>query len=115
MQPKVETEIALVLDRDLPAPDTTLVEVVRATAYALPAIEVVGSRIRDWNIRFVDTVADNASAAMVVLGAVPRRLDGLDLKECTMRTVHAGEFAGYVSGLGSVGEARADAGTASVA
>jgi 2-keto-4-pentenoate hydratase len=98
-QPKVETEVALVLERDLPHPDTALHELVSAVAYALPAIEVVGSRIRDWNIRFVDTVADNASSGLVVLGAVPRRLDGLDLKTCGMRTVRAGETVS--TGLGS--------------
>ncbi|MFN7645415.1 MAG: fumarylacetoacetate hydrolase family protein [Burkholderiales bacterium] len=84
---------------DLPDADTTLLEVIRAVAYALPAIEVVGSRVRDWNIRFVDTVADNASSGLVVLGGVPRRLDGLDLKLCTMTTVRAGETVS--SGIGA--------------
>lgn len=84
MQPKVEAEVALVLERDLPSADTTLVELIKATAYVLPAIEIVDSRVANWNIRFTDTVADNASSGLVVLGGVPTRLDGLDLKLCAM-------------------------------
>jgi 2-keto-4-pentenoate hydratase len=84
LQPKVEAEVALVLERDLDRADATLVDVINATAYVLPAIEIVGSRIANWNIRFIDTVADNASSGLVVLGGVPTKLDGLDLKLAEM-------------------------------
>lgn len=90
LQPKVEAEVALVLERDLDLPDATLVDVINATAYVLPALEIVGSRIQNWDIRFLDTVADNASSGLVVLGAVPTRLHGLDLKLSAMVMERAG-------------------------
>ncbi len=91
LQPKVEAEVALVLSQDLDRPDTTLVELINATAYVMPAIEVVGSRIAHWNIRFADTVADNASSSLVVLGGVKLPLQGLDLKLVEMRMTRNGE------------------------
>ena len=103
MQAKVEAEIALVIDRDLPALDTTLVELIGATAYVLPAIEIVSSRIARWNIRFADTVADNASSGLVVLGAVPTRLDGLDLKLCTMKMLRGEETVSSGNGAACLG------------
>jgi 2-keto-4-pentenoate hydratase len=103
LQPKVEAEIALVLDRDLDHVDATLVDVINATAYVLPAIEIVGSRIANWNIRFVDTVADNASSGLVVLGAVPTRLDGLDLKLANMVMEREGQQVSTGSGAACLG------------
>ncbi|BDB26355.1 2-keto-4-pentenoate hydratase [Cupriavidus sp. TA19] len=84
LQPKVEAEVALVLRRDLDVADATVLDVLGAVDYVLPAIEVVGSRIANWDISYVDTVADNASSGLVVLGAVPVPLSGLDLKAVEM-------------------------------
>lgn len=91
LQPKVEAEVAVVLKRDLPAADATLTELIQAVDFVLPALEIVDSRIAGWDIRFNDTVADNASSGLVVLGAVPVPLAGLDLKLLPMVMTRAGE------------------------
>ncbi|MFZ3183367.1 MAG: fumarylacetoacetate hydrolase family protein [Pseudomonas sp.] len=80
IQPKAEGEIAFVLGRDLPRHDTTLAELMSAVDYVLPALEIVDSAIEDWKITLVDTVADNASSALYVLGKQPTKLSALDLR-----------------------------------
>ncbi|HTS23973.1 MAG TPA: 2-keto-4-pentenoate hydratase [Casimicrobiaceae bacterium] len=84
LQPKAEAEVALVLERDLKHPAITLSELISAVAYVLPAVEIVGSRIEKWNIKLLDTIADNASSGLFALGAEPHKLDGLDLRLCGM-------------------------------
>ncbi len=103
MQPKVEAEVALVLDRDLPDEGLTPADLLRATAYALPAIEIVGSRIADWNIRFIDTVADNASSGLYVLGHTPVKLDAVDLRLAGMVMERGGEPVSFGVGAACLG------------
>ena len=91
IQPKVEAEVAFILERNLDMGSISLAEVIRSVAYAVPAIEVVDSRIRDWKISIFDTIADNASSAAFVLGGVAKKIDQLDLRLCGMRLDHRGE------------------------
>lgn len=78
LQPKVEAEIALVLDEPLKGPGVTTVQAVRAIGGAVAALEVVDSRIEDWNIGLVDTIADLASCGSIVLGSQVVPIDGWD-------------------------------------
>jgi 2-keto-4-pentenoate hydratase len=103
MQPKVEAEIALVVDRDLDRPGLTLADVVSGVGYALPAIELGGSRIENWNIRLPDTVADNASAGLFVLGGEPRKLTAFDPRLCGMSMERRGEQVSVGAGTACLG------------
>lgn len=82
MQPKVELEVAFVMDACFDDPQAPMAELIRRVAYVAPSIELVDSAIRDWNIRLVDTVADNASGGGILLGLGARRLTDLDLRLC---------------------------------
>lgn len=102
-QPKVEAEIALVLERDLPHERHTLADLIRATAFALPAIEIVGSRIAQWDIQLSDTIADNASSGLFVLGSRPVPLQQLDLVRCGMSLTRGGEPVSVGAGAACLG------------
>ncbi len=78
--PRAEVEVAFVLREELPAPGCTVPDVLRCTAYVCPALEIIDSRIRNWELTLVDTIADNASSGLVVLGGRATPLDGLDLR-----------------------------------
>ncbi|WP_321941792.1 2-keto-4-pentenoate hydratase [Paraburkholderia tropica] len=103
IQPKVEAEIALVLARDLTHEKHTFIDILNASAYALAAIEIVDSRIRDWDIRFVDTVADNASSARFVVGSRPVPLAQIDLTACAMELSRDGEVLSRGNGAACLG------------
>ncbi len=102
-QPKVEAEIAFVLRRDLDMDHPGHLDVLNAIEYALPALEIVGSRIADWNIRFVDTVADNASSSAYVLGSSPRKVSEFDLRLCGMVLQRRGEPVSVGAGAACLG------------
>lgn len=79
LQPRVEGEVAFVLAHDLPSAQTTAVDVVAATAWIAAAIEIIDSRVKDWQITLADTVADNASSARFVISSTTASLAGIDL------------------------------------
>lgn len=103
LQPRVEGEIAFVLGRDLKQEQPSLGEIIRAVDFALPAIEIVDSRIAGWDIKIVDTIADNASSGLYVLGGTPRSLDGLDLQMCGMTLEKDGEAVSFGTGMACLG------------
>lgn len=103
LQPRVEGEIAFVLRHDLESPTTTVADVLRATEYVLPAIEVVDSRIAEWDIRITDTIADNASSGAVVLGTTPYSLDGRELGDLGMVLEHQSEPVSVGAGSACLG------------
>ena len=103
IQPKVEAEIAFILESDLSVEQPTLADVVRAIAYASPALEIVDSRIRDWDIGIVDTVADNASSGLFVLGTDQVAPEMLDLRLCGMVMECDGEVASSGAGAACLG------------
>ncbi|HET8564728.1 MAG TPA: fumarylacetoacetate hydrolase family protein [Candidatus Binatia bacterium] len=80
IQPKIEPEIAFILDHDLKGPGVTPLQVLACTRFVVPALEIIDSRIEGWKIKLCDTIADNASSARVVLGKTPKRVDQVDLK-----------------------------------
>ncbi|RDW20118.1 2-keto-4-pentenoate hydratase [Oceanobacillus arenosus] len=103
IQPKVECEIAFVLKKDLKGPDVTVLDVLEATDYVVPSIEVIDSRIENWKIKFEDTVADNGSSASAVLGSKATKLEGLDLANIGMVSYRNGEMLDTAAGAAVLG------------
>lgn len=101
--PRVEAEIALVLDGDLAGPECTALDVARATAGAAPAIEIVDSRIAGWRIKLADTISDLASSGAVVLGPVAGPMDGTALRLAGMVFTRDGEVVATGAGAAALG------------
>jgi 2-keto-4-pentenoate hydratase len=102
LQPKIEAEIAFVLAADLDGDVIGRDEVAAATAYVVAALEIVDSRIADWDISIVDTIADNASSGLFVLGDQKQGLGRLDLADCAMTMRRAGAGGGKGGAGGDV-------------
>lgn len=102
-QPRVEAEVAYILDKDLHLDKPSTADVIRAVAYAAPAIEVVDSRIANFDITIVDTVADNASSGLFILGNDKVALDGFDGRMCGMVVENRGEPVSVGAGAACLG------------
>jgi 2-oxopent-4-enoate/cis-2-oxohex-4-enoate hydratase len=103
IQPKAEGEIAFILKQDLIGPGVSASDVIAATEGVMACFEIVDSRIRDWKIRIQDTVADNASCGVFVLGdRVVSPLD-VDLNTCGMVLEKNGEIVATGAGAAALG------------
>jgi 2-keto-4-pentenoate hydratase len=102
-QPRAEPEVALILGDSLRGPGLSVADVMSATRYALPAIEIIDSRITGWKITLIDTIADNASSGGLVLGQSPVPPAGRDLAlaGCVFR--RNGRIAGTGAGAAVLG------------
>jgi 2-keto-4-pentenoate hydratase len=102
-QPRIEAEVAFVLGKDLNMINPGPLDVLRAIEFALPALEIVGSRIAQWDIGITDTIADNASASAFVLGTCPRGVSEFDLRLCSMAIDRNGVRVSTGSGAACLG------------
>ena len=103
LQPKVEAEIAFVVGRDIAGNAPSYSEFLACLSYALPAIEIVDSAIADWKISLVDTVADNASSGLFVLGDQPVPLGAISLGAIGMHMDKNGQTVSTGSGAACLG------------
>ncbi|MGQ0848403.1 MAG: 2-keto-4-pentenoate hydratase [Actinomycetota bacterium] len=103
IQPRVEAEIALYLSAPLEGPGVTTSAAAAAITGAVGAIEMVDSRIKDWKIRLVDTIADLASSAATVLSSRIVAIDGWDPRLCGMAISKNGVTVDTGAGAAALG------------
>ena len=104
LQPRIEAEMAFVLATDLTNPDPSPDEVAAGVGWVQPALEIVGSRIKDWQITIVDTIADNASSGAFVIGSTRSAISAVELTAASMtmsRTSVNGETETVSTGMGA--------------
>ncbi|MBF6354189.1 fumarylacetoacetate hydrolase family protein [Nocardia higoensis] len=104
LQPKAEAEVAFFLAEDLAEGPLDLAQCRAAVGWATAALEIVDSRITDWDISFADTVADNASSGVYVLGAARVTLDEFEPVEVTMSMSIDGEVVSTGNGAACLGD-----------
>ncbi len=103
LQPRVEAEMAFVIGRDLAGPGVTTSNALTAIAGVLPAIEIVDSRIADWKIALIDTVADNASSGKLVIGGKLTKVTDFDLRLAGMVMTRNGAVIDTGAGAAALG------------
>lgn len=92
IEPFVELEPAFVFKRDVGGPHVTAADIIAATDFVIPALEIIDSRVRDWNIGIFDTLADSGSSAGILLGGQPRRLNEVNLSDTRGTIAFDGEI-----------------------
>lgn len=103
IQPKIESELAFILKEDIRGPHITSLDVISAIDYIVPAFEIIDSRIVDWQIKFEDTVSDNGSSALVVLGTQKISIYDIDLTTIGLNTYCNGEIVEMGTGSNVLG------------
>lgn len=103
IQPRVECEIGIILARSLGGPGLSDLDVVAATEALVPTLEIVDSRIENWKITFVDTVADNGSSARFVVGTKRTKPAGVDTRTVGVTFEKNGELVGTGAGAAVLG------------
>ncbi|MBM96397.1 MAG: 2-oxopent-4-enoate hydratase [Oceanospirillaceae bacterium] len=103
IQPKAEGEIAFVMKKDIIGPGLTNADILAATDFVIPCFEVVDSRIEDWKIKIQDTVADNASCGLFVLGDTAVDPRKVDLATCGMVVEKNGSIISTGAGAAALG------------
>lgn len=104
VQPRVEAELAFVLEEDLAGPGITAARAMKSIAGVMPSIEVVDSRVRDWKIKLIDTVADNASSGLLTVSGRIRRVDeDFDLRTLGVAVYKNGQLIDTGAGAAALG------------
>ncbi|MFK9091984.1 2-keto-4-pentenoate hydratase [Bacillus salipaludis] len=103
ISPKIEAEIGFVLAEDLVGPNITYLDVMMATKYVVPTLEIIDSRVEDWKIKLIDTVADNGSSAKVVVGDKYTAPGGVDLRTAGMSLFKNNELLATGAGAAALG------------
>jgi 2-keto-4-pentenoate hydratase len=103
LQPRIEAELAFVMEQDLAGPGVTAARALTAIAGALPAVEIVDSRVANWQIKLVDTVADNASSGLLVVGGNLRKVTDIDLRLVGVVVTRHGELVETGAGAAVLG------------
>ncbi|MFF5210979.1 2-keto-4-pentenoate hydratase [Streptosporangium sp. NPDC000396] len=103
IQPQIEPEIAFVLKSPLQGPGVTVADAAQAVEFMQPALEIVDSRIQDWRISIVDTIADNASSGGVILGGTPISPADVDPRSISCAMVKNGTLAETGTGAAVLG------------
>ncbi|MBP1157159.1 MULTISPECIES: 2-keto-4-pentenoate hydratase [unclassified Paenibacillus] len=101
--PRIEAEIAFILDKDLKGPNLTAVDVLAATKAVVPSFEIIDSRVKDWKIKISDTIADNGSHWGMVLGSQISSVDQVDFRHVGLVLERDGKVLGTAAGAAVLG------------